>query len=98
LALATTALTAYLLGSAAGTAAGGFFASGGDRQDRLIALALGAAGLCAVALATGLLPAWSLVAMFAVMGFGVGFAGPSRDILVRRAATSRFGAAAFGRI
>jgi hypothetical protein len=32
------------------------------------------------------------------MGFGAGFSGPSRDILVRRAATSTFGSAAYGRI
>jgi MFS transporter, FSR family, fosmidomycin resistance protein len=98
LALATTGLTAYLLGSAGGTAAGGFFASRGEHQDRLIALALGGGALCAVALATGAVPSWSIVALMALMGFSVGFAGPSRDILVRRAATSTFGAAAFGRI
>ncbi len=34
----------------------------------------------------------------ATMGFGAGFSGPSRDMLVRRAATSTFGQAAFGRI
>ena len=34
----------------------------------------------------------------AVMGFCVGFSGPSRDILVRRAATSTFGQRAFGRV
>jgi predicted MFS family arabinose efflux permease len=34
LAFATSALTAYLLGSAAGTATGGFFAVRGDREDR----------------------------------------------------------------
>jgi MFS family permease len=33
-----------------------------------------------------------------IMGFGAGFSGPSRDMLVRRAATSTFGQAAFGRI
>jgi MFS transporter, FSR family, fosmidomycin resistance protein len=98
LALATTALTTYLLGSAAGTAAGGFFASKGERQDRLVAIALAAAATCAITLASGALPAWSIVAMMGLMGFGVGFAGPSRDILVRRAATSTFGAAAYGRI
>jgi MFS family permease len=98
LALATTGLTAYLLGSAAGTAAGGFFASKGEHQDRLIALALGGGALCAVALASGHVPAWSIVALMGLMGFSVGFAGPSRDILVRRAATSTFGAGAFGRI
>jgi len=98
LALATTGLTAYLLGSAAGTAAGGFFASKGEHQDRLIALALGAGALCAVALASGHVPTWSIVALMGLMGVSVGFAGPSRDILVRRAATSTFGAGAFGRI
>jgi MFS family permease len=33
-----------------------------------------------------------------LMGFGAGFSGPSRDILVRRAATSTYGVAAYGRI
>lgn len=98
LAFATTGLTAYLLGSAAGTAAGGFFASKGEHQDRLVALALGSAAVCAVSLATGAVPAWSIVALMGMMGFGVGFSGPSRDILVRRAATSTFGSAAYGRI
>lgn len=98
LALATTALTAYLLGSAGGTAAGGFFASKGQHQDRLIAQALGGGALCAIVLASGHAPTWSIVALMGLMGFSVGFAGPSRDILVRRAATSTFGAGAFGRI
>jgi hypothetical protein len=35
--------------------------------------------------------------MFSI-GFGVGFAGPGRDLLVRRAATSRFGRSSFGRV
>jgi MFS transporter, FSR family, fosmidomycin resistance protein len=98
LAVATTGLTAYLLGSAAGIATGGFFASKGDNQDRLVAVTLGFGALCAVVLASGWLPSWSVVTVMALMGFGVGFAGPSRDILVRRAATSTFGAGAFGRI
>ncbi len=98
LAFATTALTAYLLASAAGVAAGGFFATRGDRQDRLVAWALSAAALCSIALASAAMPAWSVVVLMAVMGFGVGFSGPSRDILVRRAATSTFGSGAFGRV
>ena len=98
LAFATTSLTAYLLGNAAGTAAGGFFASQGVHQDRLVAIALGCAAACAIAMASGIVPAWSLVAVMGAMGFGAGFSGPSRDILVRRAATSTFGAAAYGRI
>jgi FSR family fosmidomycin resistance protein-like MFS transporter len=98
MALATTGLTAYLLGSAAGTATGGFFASKGEHQDRMVAVALGTAALCAISLASGQVPPWSIVAVMGVMGFGAGFSGPSRDILVRRAATSTFGAGAYGRI
>jgi MFS family permease len=98
LAFATTGLTAYLLGNAAGAATGGFFASKGEHQERQVAFALGAAAICAVALASGVVPAASLVVFMAFMGFGAGFAGPSRDLLVRRAATSTYGAAAYGRI
>jgi len=98
IAFATTALTAYLLGNAAGTATGGFFATRGEHQDRLVAVALSFAALCSILLASGLVPAWSLVTSMAIMGFGVGFSGPSRDILVRRAATSTFGTGAFGRV
>ena len=98
LAFATSALTAYLLGSAAGTATGGFFATRGEREDRRVASALSCAALCAVALASALVPGWSVVALMGLMGFGVGFIGPSRDMLVRRAATSTFGTGAFGRV
>ena len=96
--LATSGLTAYLLGSAAGTGTGGFFATQGDRQDTKVAAALSVAALCAIALATGEAPAWGVVLLMGVMGFGAGFSGPSRDMLVRRAATSTFGPAAYGRI
>jgi MFS family permease len=98
LAIATTGLTAYLLGNAAGIATGGFVASRGEHQDRLIAAALGFGALCALLLASGWVPTWSIVPLMALMGFGVGTAGPSRDILVRRAATSTLGSSAFGRI
>lgn len=98
LAFAASGLTAYLLGSAAGTGTGGFFASQGDRQERKVAVALAVAGLCAVLLATGKAPDWGIVVLMAVMGFGAGFSSPSRDMLVRRAATTTFGDAAYGRI
>ena len=98
LTFAASGLTAYLLGNAAGIAAGGFFASHGDHQERLVAAALAFAALCAIALATSRVPAWSIVALMGLMGFGSGFSGPSRDILVRRAATSTFGQAAYGRV
>ena len=34
----------------------------------------------------------------AVMGFGMGIAGPSRDLLVRKAATQGLGHASYGRV
>ncbi len=40
LGFAASGLTAYLLGSAAGTGTGGFFATQGDRQERKVAVAL----------------------------------------------------------
>jgi len=44
------------------------------------------------------LPAWSVPPAMGAMGFFSGIAGPSRDLLVRRAATSRFGQQAYGRV
>jgi len=51
-----------------------------------------------VLLASGWPPAWSILPLMAGIGFCTGTAGPSRDLLVRRAATARFGKAAYGRV
>lgn len=98
LVVATGSLTAYLLGSAAGTITGGFLASRNDRNERLIAIALGFSALMALLLASGQISAVLVFPVMALMGFGVGTSGPNRDLLVRRAATSQFGKTAFGRI
>ncbi|WP_300449297.1 MFS transporter [Accumulibacter sp.] len=97
LAAGATALSAYLAGGAGGILTGGFLAQKGD-QERLIAAALGTGALLAIALALLPLPAWSVLPLMAGIGYGTGIAGPSRDLLVRRAATSRFGQAAYGRV
>lgn len=98
LALATAGLTSYLLGSAAGMVVGGFTAARQEDSDLVIAFALGLAALVALVLASGAVPAWSVVALMGVMGLGVGIAGPNRDLLVRKAATAQFGRAAYGRV
>jgi MFS family permease len=98
LATATTALSAYLLGGAAGIAAGGFLAGRGEGHERIIMLALGAAAGIALLLAAGILPGWTVLPLMVVMGVGSGIAGPSRDMLVRRAATGTLGPKAFGRV
>jgi len=94
---AAAALSTYMLGGAAGIVLGGFLAQKGD-QDRLIAAALGLAALLALLLAAGILPSLSVLPLMAGIGFCTGVAGPSRDLLVRRAATARFGQAAYGRV
>jgi len=43
-------------------------------------------------------PSWTIVTLMGLMGMGAGFSNPSRDILVRRAATASFGAGAYGRV
>lgn len=97
LATAATALSAYLVGGAAGILSGGFLARRGA-HERLIATALGTAALLVVALATLPLPQWVVLPLMTGIGYCTGIAGPSRDLLVRRAATSRFGQAAYGRV
>lgn len=97
LAAAAAALSAYLFGGAAGILTGGFLAQKGE-HDRLIAWALGAAACLALLLAAGFLPGWLVLPFMAGIGFCTGIAGPSRDLLVRRAATARFGQAAYGRV
>jgi MFS family permease len=92
---ASGGLTAYLLGSAAGVITGGFLAS---RGDRVVVVALGCAALIALVLASGTVPSVAVWPLMAGLGFGVGTTGPSRDLLVRRAATGRFGTTSFGRV
>ena len=48
--------------------------------------------------ASGLAAAWAVLPLMALMGFGIGIAGPSRDLLVRKAATQGLGQASFGRV
>ncbi|MBL8541612.1 MAG: MFS transporter [Betaproteobacteria bacterium] len=97
-AVATSALSAYLAGGAAGIMAGGFLAAGRDDQDRIIVAALlGAAGI-AVLVAMAVAPGWAVMGLMALMGFLTGIVAPSRDLLVRRAAMTGLGKRGFGRV
>lgn len=101
-AAAMAALTGYLLGSAGGTIFGGLVAARNQSHYRIVGLSLSAAALFAVLLATATVPAWSVIPLMIGTGFGVGLAGPSRDLLVRRVATDLVpagkGSPAYGRI
>jgi predicted MFS family arabinose efflux permease len=94
----TSALTAYLIGGAAGLATGGFLANASRRQEMLVAFSFICSALLALSLAFSIVPGWAVIVVMAVMGFGIGIAGPSRDMLVRKSAAARLGTGVFGRI
>ena len=98
LALATSSLTAYLLGASAGLISGGFLVKGQRTFEYLIAAALAFSACLAFLLASSILPTALILPTMALMGFGVGLSGPSRDMLVRRATAARLGEGAFGRV
>ena len=85
LALATSAVTAYLLGSTAGIAAGGYFATRTSRHDRIAATGLLAGAALLSLVATGWVALWLLIPLFVAAGFALGATGPSRDLIVRNA-------------
>jgi MFS family permease len=101
-AVAVGALTGYLLGSAGGMVAGGIIAVRVHSHERTVSASLIVAALCAAILASALPPAWGVLPLMVGIGLGVGVAGPSRDLLVRRAATDAVptgkASPAFGRI
>ena len=82
-ALASSALTLYMVGSACGIFAGGFIASRAQRHDFVAAggLAIGATAMLIIAV--GGIPGVALPALLAFTGFAVGATGPSRDLIVK---------------
>lgn len=82
-ALASTALTAYLLGGAAGIFAGGFLAARAARHDLVAVAGMAASALFMLALALAWVPAAALPAWLGAAGFASGLTNPSRDLIVR---------------
>ena len=84
--LATTALTAFLIGGSVGVLVGGVIADRTTRHHRvaMAGLTLGATG--AAILATGQLPVALIVPLLALTGFCLGATLPSRDLIVKQAA------------
>jgi len=82
---AAACLTIYMVSSAAGMLTGGFLVGDPSRCERVIGIGFGVAA--AVALTIGFLdvPPLAVPVLFGVMGFGAGIAGPSRDLIVKRA-------------
>ena len=97
LATSVSCLSAYLLGGSGGIVVGGFLANRRS-EDRILATCLTFGASISLLLAAGVVEGWMVLPLMAVMGFGMGIAGPSRDLLVRKAATQGVGQASFGRV
>lgn len=85
-ALASTALTAYLLGGAAGIFTGGFVAVRATRHDLVAVTGMAASAGFMFVLASAWIPAAMLPLFLAAAGFATGITNPSRDFIVRGAA------------
>jgi MFS family permease len=79
-------VTGYMLCGAAGMVAGGFLVARAERLERVIGVCLVASAVVLCLVATGVLPGMLSASLVALAGVGVGLAGPSRDMLIKRAA------------
>jgi MFS family permease len=79
-------VTGFMLFGAAGMVVGGFLAARAERLERIIGVCLMGSALLLFLVGTGALPGTLAVWVAAVAGFGTGLAGPSRDMLIKRAA------------
>ena len=79
-------VTGYMLSGAVGMVIGGFWVARGLRLERNITLGLASAATLLALAATGWVAPWMAAAIVALAGFGTGLAGPSRDMLIKRAA------------
>jgi MFS family permease len=96
MAAATACLTAFLLGSAAGTLVGGLLADRTSRHDVLAVSGLVGGAVLMLVLATGSLAVSTLPGLLALAGFCQGITGPSRDMLVRAATPTGASGRVFG--
>jgi MFS family permease len=78
-------VTVFMLGSAAGMLAGGLLLTRPERAPQVVAVSLGVSAALALLVGVTDWPAWTVPVLFALMGLGMGLAGPSRDLLVKRA-------------
>jgi MFS transporter, FSR family, fosmidomycin resistance protein len=80
---ASSAVTAYLVGSGCGMLAGGFVAARANRLDVVPAAGISVSACVTLLLAASAIPAVALPAALGLAGFAVGLTYPSRDLIVR---------------
>jgi MFS family permease len=79
-------VTGYMLCGALGMVAGGFLVARAPRLEQAIAAAMCFAAVMLLLVASGWLPSLLAAGLVSLAGFGTGLAGPSRDMLIKRAA------------
>lgn len=86
--LSATAMvvTGYMLCGAAGMVVGGFLVGRVQRLEKIIGICLMASAVLLVLVGSGWLPGMAALAVASLAGLGTGLAGPSRDMLIKRAA------------
>ena len=86
--LSATAIvvTGYMLCGAAGMVVGGFLVGRVQRLEKIIGACLLGSALLLVLVGSGVLPGMAALALASLAGLGTGLAGPSRDMLIKRAA------------
>lgn len=83
---ASITLTAYMLSGAAGMLVGGFVAASFPRwSDRVVAGCMTIAAVLMALCASGVFGVGGTLAVLAGTGFAVGLAGPSRDLMIKKA-------------
>ncbi|MHA1109369.1 MAG: MFS transporter, partial [Alphaproteobacteria bacterium] len=85
LALASSALTAFLVASMLGTVGGGFLADWTKRHDMVLVVAFLSGSILLAFVGTGVAGFWVSVGALLLAGGFRGSVGPARDLLVRRA-------------
>ncbi|WP_311222089.1 MULTISPECIES: MFS transporter [unclassified Acidovorax] len=86
LSITSMVVTGYMLCGAAGMVVGGFLAGRVARLERTITVCMLATAVMLVIAGTGWLPGMGAMVLVALAGVGTGLAGPSRDMLIKRAA------------
>lgn len=79
-------VTGYMLCGAAGMLVGGFLVGRVQRLEKIISVCLLGSAALLVLVGTGMLPGMAALAVASLAGLGTGLAGPSRDMLIKRAA------------
>lgn len=83
---AAMCLTFYMVASAGGMVLGGFLAADPSRCEKIVGAGFGIAALFALTIGFAPLAPMAVPVLFAMMGVAAGVAGPSRDLIVKRAA------------